>query len=122
MVDRQRGHEPAATLAGSGRGLDTITAGDPGRGLVEDLLRFDGSGGAYAKPFRAAMTSGIRLNIGSVEAALPASVTKNRRREAIGTYAAMLAALILVRAVDDPALSDEILSETRACMKSDLCC
>ncbi|GJD82428.1 hypothetical protein [Methylobacterium haplocladii] len=68
------------------------------------------------------MTSGIRLNIGSVEAALPASVTKNRRREAIGTYAAMLAALILVRAVDDPALSDEILSETRACMKSDLCC
>ncbi len=65
------------------------------------------------KPARSAMTAGIRSQIERMEAALPASVAGNRRREAISTYAAMLGALILARAVDDPSLSDEILRETR---------
>ena len=34
----------------------------------------------------------------------------------------MLGALILARAVDDPALSDEILTKTLAWMGSDACC
>lgn len=68
---------------------------------------------------RSAMTAGIRANIAGVEAALPGPITKDRRREAIGTYAAMLGALILARAVDDLALSDEILNETRAWISLD---
>ena len=69
---------------------------------------------------RSAMAAGIRANIASVEEALPDPITKDRRREAIGTYAAMLGALVLARAVDDPELSDEILAETRAWMKTDM--
>ncbi|CAA2099694.1 HTH-type transcriptional regulator AcrR [Methylobacterium bullatum] len=65
---------------------------------------------------RAAMTTGIRAQIDRLVQALPDSVDTDRRREAIGTYAAMIGALVLARAVDDPALSEEILDETRAWM------
>lgn len=68
---------------------------------------------------RSAMTTGIRAQIDSLTQALPDSVTTDRRSEAIGTYATMIGALILARAVDDPALSDEILNETRAWIVSD---
>lgn len=62
---------------------------------------------------RSAMTAGIRAQIESIAAALPASVTEDRRGEAIASAAAMVGALILARAVDDAPLSDEILAETR---------
>ena len=68
---------------------------------------------------RSAMTTGIRAQIARLTLALPDSVTAHKRGEAIGTYAALIGALILARAVDDPALSDEILAETRAWMGSD---
>ncbi|GJE15637.1 TetR/AcrR family transcriptional regulator [Methylobacterium marchantiae] len=68
---------------------------------------------------RAAMTAGIRAQIDRLTRALPDSVTTERRRDAIGTYAAMIGALILARAVEDPALSDEILGETRAWVNPD---
>ncbi|TIQ44518.1 MAG: TetR/AcrR family transcriptional regulator, partial [Mesorhizobium sp.] len=38
----------------------------------------------------------------------------DRRRAAIGCWAAMVGAVILARAIDDPALSDEVLEQTRA--------
>ncbi|KMO33621.1 TetR/AcrR family transcriptional regulator [Methylobacterium aquaticum] len=69
---------------------------------------------------RAAMTAGIRSQIARMETALPDAFAGNRHREAIGTYAAMLGALILARAVDEPSLSDEILAETRAWMTADM--
>jgi len=65
-------------------------------------------------PARSAMTVGIRTQIDRLAEALPDGVGADRRREAVGTYAAMIGALILARAADDPALSDEILRETRA--------
>ena len=68
---------------------------------------------------RSAMTTGIRTQIDRMTEALPAGVTAKRRREAIGTYATLIGALVLARAVDDPALSDEILAETRAWISFD---
>ena len=65
-------------------------------------------------PARSAMTAGIRTQIDRLAKALPDSVTANRRRKAVGTYAAMIGALILARAADHPALPDEILQETRS--------
>jgi TetR/AcrR family transcriptional regulator, transcriptional repressor for nem operon len=62
---------------------------------------------------RSAITTAIRSQIEGMEAALPDTFPGDRRREAIGTYAAMLGALILARAVDAPSLSDEILGEAR---------
>jgi TetR/AcrR family transcriptional repressor of nem operon len=100
----------AAYLSPSHR--DDVAGGCPMAALAADIrLR-----PALA---RSAMTDGIRSSIAGVEATLPQSVTTTPRREAVGTYAAMLGALILARAVDDPALSDEILAETRAWISFD---
>ena len=63
---------------------------------------------------RSAMTTGIRTQIDRMVQAVPEGVSADRRREAIGTSAAMIGALILARAADDPALSDEILQQTHA--------
>jgi TetR/AcrR family transcriptional regulator, transcriptional repressor for nem operon len=67
---------------------------------------------------RAAMTEGLRLQIDRVSAALPGVSPADGRRAAIGSWAAMVGALILARAVDDAALSDEILEQTRAWLEA----
>lgn len=66
---------------------------------------------------RSAMAEGLRSQIERLEKALPEAAPADRRRAAIGTWAAMVGAVILSRAIDDPALSDEILEETRAWIK-----
>jgi TetR/AcrR family transcriptional repressor of nem operon len=63
---------------------------------------------------RAAMTEGLRWQIERIGKALPELDPADRRRAAIGSWAAMVGAVILARATDDPALSDEILEQTRA--------
>lgn len=63
---------------------------------------------------RAAVTDGLRSQIADISAALPALDPADRRRAAIGSWAAMVGAVILARAIDDPALSDEVLEQTRA--------
>ncbi len=60
------------------------------------------------------MTEGLRSQIDRIGKALPGLDAAVRRRAAIGSWAAMVGAVILARAIDDPALSDEILGETRA--------
>jgi TetR/AcrR family transcriptional repressor of nem operon len=63
---------------------------------------------------RAAMTDGLRAQIIRIEKALPEQGAADKRRAAIGSWAAMVGAVILARAVDDPALSGEVLEQTRA--------
>lgn len=60
---------------------------------------------------RAAMTAGIRQQIEHF------SPSDDARRVAIGSWAAMVGALVLSRLSDDPALSKEILKETRGFLK-----
>ncbi|WP_337271210.1 TetR/AcrR family transcriptional regulator [Oryzifoliimicrobium ureilyticus] len=62
---------------------------------------------------RAAMSAGLRAQLVRMENALPQVKPSERRRTAIGTWAAMIGAVILARAVDDEALSDEVLEQTR---------
>ncbi|MDT3381186.1 helix-turn-helix domain-containing protein [Labrys neptuniae] len=62
---------------------------------------------------RSAMTEGLRSQIDRASKALPELDAADRRRVAIGSFAAMVGAVILARAIDDPALSDEILEQTR---------
>lgn len=62
---------------------------------------------------RAAMTKGLNSQIDRIADVLPGADAAETRRAAIGSWAAMVGAVILARAVDDPALSDEILMETR---------
>lgn len=63
---------------------------------------------------KAAMTEGLRSQIARIEHALPEKGSADARRAAIGSWAAMVGAVILARAVDDPELSDEVLEQTRA--------
>jgi TetR/AcrR family transcriptional repressor of nem operon len=63
---------------------------------------------------RSAMAKGLNAHIERFADALPGDDDAERRRAAIGRWAAMVGAVVLSRAVDDTSLSDELLSETRA--------
>ncbi|KQN04080.1 TetR/AcrR family transcriptional regulator [Sphingomonas sp. Leaf25] len=63
---------------------------------------------------RAAMARGLDAHLDRFAQALPGDDDAARRRAAIGRWAAMVGAVVLARAVDDTALSDELLRETRA--------
>jgi len=63
---------------------------------------------------RAEMTGGLRRQIESFSRTAPGATPQARRQAAIGNWSAMVGAVILARMSDDPALSDEVLAETRA--------
>jgi len=63
---------------------------------------------------RAAMTAGLRHQIGALARVAPGGDDAGRRRAAIGSWSAMVGAVILARLSDDPELGAEILAETRA--------
>ncbi|MGV8989434.1 MAG: TetR/AcrR family transcriptional regulator [Cypionkella sp.] len=86
---------------------DNAGNGCPTAGLAADLRH-------RTVAARIAMNEGLRLQIDRIGKAMPGANSKAKRRAAIGTWAAMVGAVILARAIDDPALSDEVLAETRA--------
>lgn len=63
---------------------------------------------------RASMAQVLGAQIGTLTEIMPGEDPAKRRRAAIGSWSAMVGALILARSIDDPALSDELLAETRA--------
>ena len=63
---------------------------------------------------RASMAQVLAAQIATLTEIMPGDDLAKRRRAAIGSWSAMVGALILARSVDDPALSEELLSETRA--------
>lgn len=63
---------------------------------------------------QAAMTEGICAQLQRMSGAMPGRNEADRRRAAIGSWSAMVGAVILARAIADPELSDEVLRETRA--------
>lgn len=91
----------------SPRHRDNAAGGCPTAGLAADIRH-------QTPAARSAMTEGLRSQIDCVSKALPELDAADRRRAAIGSWAAMVGAVILARAVDDPALSDEVLEQTRA--------
>jgi TetR/AcrR family transcriptional repressor of nem operon len=65
---------------------------------------------------RTEMTAGLRCQLERLSRIAPGSENSHKRRVAIGSWAAMVGALILSRMSDDSDLSDEILRETEACL------
>lgn len=63
---------------------------------------------------RASMAQVLAVQIAALTDVTPVADATERRRAAIGSWSAMVGALILARSIDDPALSDELLSQTRA--------
>lgn len=91
----------------SPRHRDNAADGCPTASLAADIRH-------QSPETRMAMTRGIRSQIDRISQTLAAADDASRRRAAIGTWAAMVGAVVLARAVDDPALSDEVLREARA--------
>jgi len=67
---------------------------------------------------RQALTEGAKAQIGVLEELVPGADGEAKRKQALATYAAMVGAIVLARAVDDEALSVEILEAARASLPS----
>jgi TetR/AcrR family transcriptional repressor of nem operon len=93
----------------SPRHRDNAAGGCPTAGLAAAIRH-------QTPAARSVMTEGLRAQIARIEMALPEQEQEPavQRRTAIGSWAAMVGAVILARAIDDPGLSDEILEQTRA--------
>lgn len=86
---------------------DNFAGGCPFAALASEAIRHDDGA-------RAAMTASFKRQIELLSRTAPGADNAHKRRAAIGSWAAMVGALILARMSDESDLSDEILSETRA--------
>jgi TetR/AcrR family transcriptional repressor of nem operon len=98
----------AALLDGylSPRHRDHSAAGCPIAALGVDAAR---QGGVA----RSAFTRGLRPFLDVLDRLIPGRSAEARRKAALVTLSGMVGAMILARAVDDPALSEEILEAAR---------
>jgi TetR/AcrR family transcriptional repressor of nem operon len=69
---------------------------------------------------RRAFTEGLRATVGRIARLLPDGRRQAREEEALAVTAALVGALVLARAVDDPALSEWILAATRDRLVEDM--
>ena len=79
----------------------------PGRGCLVAALGSDL--GRQARPVRRVVTDGINAFIGQLMQLVPGKSKAARRRQALTDFAAMVGAVTIARAVDDPALSKDVL-------------
>lgn len=79
----------------------------PGRGCLVAALGSDV--GRQARPVRRVVTDGINAFIGQLMQLVPGKSKAARRRQALTDFAAMVGAVTIARAVDDPALSKDVL-------------
>jgi TetR/AcrR family transcriptional regulator, transcriptional repressor for nem operon len=86
---------------------DNFACGCPVAALASETIRQPGGA-------RAEMTEGLRRQIEGLSQVAPGADEGRKRRAAIGSWVAMVGALILARMSDDAELSDEVLSESRA--------
>ena len=84
---------------------------EPGRGCAFAALSGDAARGGSA--VRKAFAEGIRPLLDTLTNALPGFSKSARRRKAVAAMAALVGALTLARAVEDEALSNEILEAVR---------
>lgn len=103
------GHYAPAYLSRKHR--DDLAGGCPTAGLGSESIR-------QSPEARAATTAGLRRRIDLFAKSAPGKTPAEKRQAAIGTWAAMVGAVILSRLSDDPKLSDEVLSQTRAWLRS----
>jgi TetR/AcrR family transcriptional regulator, transcriptional repressor for nem operon len=84
---------------------------EPGKGCAFAALGADAARGNAA--VRKAFAEGLRPLLDIITNALPGFSKPARRRKAVAAMSTLVGALTLARAVDDPALSNEILDAAR---------
>ena len=87
---------------------------NPGEGCVMAALGADAS--RQGPSLRSAVTEGTRKLLDLFTSFAPGRIKAVKRERAVVAYASMVGALILARAVDDEALSDEILKTVIAAL------
>jgi TetR/AcrR family transcriptional regulator, transcriptional repressor for nem operon len=90
---------------------DDLACGCPTAALAAETIRQPTSA-------RTEMTTGIEQQIERLSRVAPGGNSALKRRTAIGTWAAMVGAMILARTSNDRALSDEVLDQTRAWLEA----
>jgi TetR/AcrR family transcriptional regulator, transcriptional repressor for nem operon len=88
--------------------LSTRNRDDPGAGCAVAALGADVS--RHGPKVRRSFTEGVRSLVEILAKIVPGKSRVAKRRMALTTFASMLGALVLARAVDDPELSEEILN------------
>jgi TetR/AcrR family transcriptional regulator, transcriptional repressor for nem operon len=86
---------------------DNLSGGCPTAALAAETIR-------QSPQARSAMTEGQRNNLERFIKGLPNAMAGEARRMAIGSWSAMVGAMVLARLVDDAKLSDEFLAQTFA--------
>jgi TetR/AcrR family transcriptional repressor of nem operon len=86
---------------------DDRAGGCPTAALAAETIRQDNHA-------RSGMTTALKRQIERLSRVTPGQDTAQKRRAAIGSWAAMVGAVILARVSDDPVLSAEVLDQTRA--------
>ncbi len=84
----------------------------PGNGCLFSALGTEAA--RTSGEVRSIMTQALKRRFEDFSRSAPGTTLAERRREAIAGWSAMVGALMLSRIVDDPALSEEILTETRS--------
>ena len=84
----------------------------PGEGCLLAALGSDAS--RQAAPVRRTVTEGLRCLVAALAKLIPGRSEAVKRERALATFASLVGAIVLARAVDDAALSDEILKAVSA--------
>jgi len=85
---------------------------DPGTGCLIAALGSDAA--RQPRSVRRALTDGFRVRLDAWMKLVPGRSVAARREKALVAMATLVGALVIARAVDDPALSDEMLEATDA--------
>lgn len=106
----QSGEDALAVIASTY--LSPAHRDGPGDGCVLAALASEAS--RCDSPVRTALTEGLRSTVDALLRMVPGNPKRLKRKAALATVAGMVGALVLSRAVDDAALSDELLQSTLA--------
>lgn len=110
----------AVAEQGSENGLTAVASAylspahrdSPGEGCV--LAALGAEAARHGSPVRSAFTQGVRTALDMLTRLVPGQSERIRRERALATYASMIGALVIARAVDDPELSGQVLQSVLA--------
>lgn len=92
--------------------LSPVHRDRPGEGCV--LAALGAEAARHGSPLRSTFTRGVHSALEMLTRLARGNSWHAKRKRALATYASMIGALILARAVDDPELSDEMLRSVSA--------
>jgi len=106
--------DPLSTIAGAY--LTSKHRDDPGTGCLLAALGSDLS--RQSPAVRRAVADHVRAAVELLTKLIPGKAKAARRQKAISTYATLVGAMVMARAVDNRELSQEILDAARASVKA----